>query len=47
MRESRQGLRSIGRLNPIRLVLGFSPGSASDQIARWRPVVARFRAVTV
>lgn len=34
MVESDQGVRSIGRLKPLRLVLGFSPGSASDEIAR-------------
>ena len=34
MVESRQSLGSIGRLKAIRLVLGFSPGSASDEIAR-------------
>lgn len=34
MVQSRQGLGSIGRLKTIRLVLGFSPGSASDEIAR-------------
>jgi tripartite-type tricarboxylate transporter receptor subunit TctC len=34
MVESRQGIGSIGRLKTIRLVLGFSPGSASDEIAR-------------
>lgn len=34
MGESRQGIGSVGRLKAIRLVLGFSPGSASDEIAR-------------
>jgi tripartite-type tricarboxylate transporter receptor subunit TctC len=32
--ESRQSVGSIRRLKTIRLVLGFSPGSASDEIAR-------------
>ena len=34
MVESRQSIGSIGRLKVIRLVLGFSPGSASDEVAR-------------
>jgi tripartite-type tricarboxylate transporter receptor subunit TctC len=48
MGESRQGVRSVGRLNPIRLVLGFSPGSASDQIARAiAPALSRALSVSI